>query len=342
MIRLQAALLRKLDGTLKGLKSALDSAIELEHSTIPPYLYALYSIKQGQNQEIGRLILSVVMEEMLHMALACNVLNAIGGAPVIDTPNFIPAYPGHLPGSVQDELIVGLEPFSPELVRKTFMAIEEPEDPLIFPDLKTLTLTAKPVTIGQFYAKIREEIVELSKGGNIFTGDPSRQVPRWRPPVANIAVTDVNSAVAAIDTIVEQGEGTTKSPLGSGDELAHYYRYSEIVHGRTLIAQPGEPGYAYGGSVIAFEPGGVWPVIANPALTPYPAGSRAANLNDTFNYTYTSLLKSLHEVFNGQPSLLGGAIALMESLKTQTFDLMCTEISPGVNAGPTFEYHPVL
>ena len=27
---------------------------------------------------------------------------------------------------------------------------------------------------------------------------------------------------------------------------------------------------------------------------------------------------------------------------TQAFDLMSTEIAPGQNAGPTFEYHPVL
>ena len=36
---------------------------------------------------------SVVMEEMLHMVNAANVLNAIGGTPFFDHPDFIPKYP---------------------------------------------------------------------------------------------------------------------------------------------------------------------------------------------------------------------------------------------------------
>jgi ferritin-like protein len=350
MIRLQASLIQGLDGTLAGLWNALQSAIELEHSTIPPYLYALYSIKQGHNKEIAELILTVVMEEMLHMALSCNILNAIGGKPVIDSPQFIPDYPGHLPGSVQDELVVGLAPFSKELVSKTFMCIEEPEDPLNYPDPHMLALAAKPITIGQFYTAIKKQIVELSAQGNIFTGDPSRQLASWRPPLNDIRVYDVKTAEFAINTIIEQGEGTSISPMDQQHELAHYYRYSEIVHGYKLIPQPGKPGYAYAGAAIPFDPTGVWPVITNPSLTGYVPGSLAANLNDTFNYTYTNLLKTLHTVFNGAPEQLGTAIGLMESLKTQAIGMMST-VQPStitlqtqsvLTAGPTFQYHPVL
>ena len=35
--------------TLDDLKENLQTAMELEHSTIPPYLCALYSIKEGKN-----------------------------------------------------------------------------------------------------------------------------------------------------------------------------------------------------------------------------------------------------------------------------------------------------
>jgi hypothetical protein len=56
----------------------------------------------GNNAEIGTLIDSVVKEEVAHMALACNILNAIGGEPAIDTPQFIPIYPGPLPGTIAD------------------------------------------------------------------------------------------------------------------------------------------------------------------------------------------------------------------------------------------------
>ena len=65
----------------KDLIDLLQTAIEVEHSTIPAYLCALYSIKDGTNQEAAQIIKSVVLEEMLHMILAANVLNAIGGHP---------------------------------------------------------------------------------------------------------------------------------------------------------------------------------------------------------------------------------------------------------------------
>ena len=99
MIQIKAEAFACLNGTIEGLRKALQTAIELEHSTIPPYLYALYSLKPGTNGEIGRLLLSVIQQEMLHMALDCNILNAINGSPDIDKPHFIPKYPGPLPGS---------------------------------------------------------------------------------------------------------------------------------------------------------------------------------------------------------------------------------------------------
>ena len=54
--------------TAEDLQAALQVAIELEHSTIPPYLTAYYSIKPGANAEVAQLIYSVVIEEMFHMA----------------------------------------------------------------------------------------------------------------------------------------------------------------------------------------------------------------------------------------------------------------------------------
>ena len=99
-------------GDTAALKTALQQAIMLEHSTIPAYLYALYSIKANSNALIRGLMQSVVVEEMLHMSLACNILNAIGGNPVIDDPGFLPRYPGPLPGAVETGLIVPLQAFS--------------------------------------------------------------------------------------------------------------------------------------------------------------------------------------------------------------------------------------
>ncbi len=66
---------------IDDLRRILQEAIELEHFTIPPYLCALYSIQAGTNDQAAKIIHSVVMEEMLHMVMAANILNAIGGKP---------------------------------------------------------------------------------------------------------------------------------------------------------------------------------------------------------------------------------------------------------------------
>jgi len=347
MIHLKAELLEDLKDSLPGLRRAMQNAIELEHATIPPYLYALYSIKPGQNREIAGLIKSVVVQEMLHMSLDCNILNAIGGEPVIDRPYFVPKYPGPLPGAVDSDLIVPLAPFSKQLIQDVFMVIEEPEDPLHFPVLKTEALGGEPqITIGQFYEEIKKQILKLSSTQNIFTGDPARQLTTGFTVLQTLKITDAKSAIEAINLIVEQGEGTKVSPLDPEHELAHYYRYAEIFFGKKLIPnpnpKPGGPDYVYGGHAILFDPTGVWPVITNPSLNPYTPGTKAANLNDTFNYTYTNLLRSLHLTFNGEPDRLGPAIGLMESLKEQAQVMMSFELVPGQTAGPGFQYLPVL
>ena len=344
MIRLKPQLFADLDGTVEGLRRALQNAIELEHATIPTYLYALYSIKPGTNQEIAGLIKSIVSEEMLHMALGCNILNAIGGAPKIDDPCFLPGYPGPLPGGVESDLIVPLASFSKQLVQDTFMVIEEPEEPLQFPvrDFAALSVEEQ-VTIGQFYAKIIEQIKQLSDG--IFTGDPNRQLTTGFKPLQQIQVNSVDTAVAAIQLIMQQGEGTTTSPLAPGREPAHYYRFAEIYYGRKLIRNPdtatGALEFVYGGHKIEFDPAGVSPVISNPNRNTYALESKARSLNDAFNHTYTGLLKSLQLVFNGEPDRLGPAIGLMEAMKEQAQVMMSTQTVQGQTAGPSFEYSPV-
>ena len=114
---------------LAELKDQLQIALVLEHSTIPPYLCALYSIKPGTNLMAANIIRSVVLEEMLHMIMVANLLNAIGGCPMIGEREtgahgkFIPEYPTRLPGNIDQDLIVGLSYFSEESIQ-TFWKIE--------------------------------------------------------------------------------------------------------------------------------------------------------------------------------------------------------------------------
>jgi len=342
MITLKADIFENLDGTPAGLQRALQFAIELEHSTIPPYLYALYSLRPNGNDEIAELIKSVVVQEMLHLSIACNILNSIGGIPRIDDPAFVPKYPGHLPGGVEGSLVVGLEPFSKQVVLDTFMVIEEPEDPLHFPVLEMEAAVKPKTTIGQFYEAIIKQIQDL--GNRIFIGDPKQQLTTGFSPLRTMCIHSVESASEAIKLIVSQGEGTKKSPLASEGEPAHYYRFAEVYYGKKLIPNPdispGTPDYVYGGHSIEFNPADVWPVIANPNSNSYERGTKAFNLNLAFNQTYTELLMNLQRIFSGEPDRLGPAITLMESMQEQAVVLMSTEVVPGQTAGPTFEFNP--
>ena len=76
--------------------------MQLEHATIPPYLTALYSIHPGTNADAAHVIRVVAVEEMLHLTLAANVLNAVGGTPDLTAPDFVPTYPAHLPDGEDD------------------------------------------------------------------------------------------------------------------------------------------------------------------------------------------------------------------------------------------------
>src|SRR5690606_2357790 len=99
MLQIEAKYIRQveLSSQLEDLYPMLQNAIELEHSTIPPYLTALFSIRPGTSTEARKIVHSIVIEEMMHMTIAANILNAIGGKPQINNPRFVPVYPGPLP-----------------------------------------------------------------------------------------------------------------------------------------------------------------------------------------------------------------------------------------------------
>ena len=338
MIRLRAEVTSRVADGLDGLKSALQSAIELEHATLPPYLYALYSIRPGSNTRVAAIIRSIALEEMLHLALCCNLLNAIGGEPSLDKPDFIPVYPGPLPGAVAG-IDVSLAPVSKALIHDVFMEIEEPEDPLEFPvvRLDKLAARATPITIGQFYQAIKSQMAQLAAGGNIFVGAPSRQLGTGLPGL--IRVTDLSSANNAIDLIVKQGEGTPLSPLNPADAPAHYYLFAAAYNGRELVPQPGVPPFAYAGAPIVLDESGVVRLVTNPTPERYE-GTAAAGPNAQFNRTYTELLRLLHRTFNGSPLSILGSITLMRQLRGEALALAQIELESGLFAGPTFTHTP--
>ena len=108
-----------LNTTLEYIRELLQEALMVEHATVPLYLTSLFSIING-SEYAAATIHSVVIEEMLHMTIAANVLNAVGGAPLIDAPNFVPVYPMQLP---MTNVSVDIRRFNPQSIAN-FMLIE--------------------------------------------------------------------------------------------------------------------------------------------------------------------------------------------------------------------------
>ncbi|HVI47308.1 MAG TPA: ferritin-like protein [Chitinophaga sp.] len=344
----QAMILKWLDNPVymdldskEDLLRALQTAIELEHSTIPPYLYALYSIRQGCNTEVAGLIRSVAVEEMLHMALVANIMISIGGSPNINHNRFVPKYPGSLPGGLCPGLTVRLRRCSIEQIRDCFMAIEEPEG-AVLERFRASQASFAPdqhlYTIGWFYGEVKKALKVLSDSNQITFGNIDKQVSKWSGMGTLYTIGSLDDALKAIDEILDQGEGKkSDDPMTGQGDLAHYYKFSEIVAGHRLVEHDGE--FSYTGDVIPFDPAGVYPVVDDPQPMDYPKGSQADFYSNEFTRSYQALLNGLHETFNGNPDHLNEAIGSMYSIDVQARRLMQTPSgkNDGTTAGPTFQ-----
>jgi len=341
-------------GDLEDLKAALQNAMALEHATMPPYLYALYSLSGNAavNPRIKGALRTIVREEMLHMMLAGNLLKAIGGKPVIYSADFVPRYPGPLPGIATD-LIVPLKRFSRELARDVFMRIEEPATPLEFRVQAAgmgPTAEERPRTIGEFYARIRQIFQERPELIQVTNGQPSTD--RFAAYPVKQTIESSEDAVMAIDFIVEQGEGTTKDPyFRDGDDdpvddmLAHYYRFAEIVRGKLKRnpAPPADPApqdlYIYDAEdAVPFDEARVLALRDNPRADDFAEGSPVRQKMDECNLIYTEMLRGLDDAFNVNPGRMGEAIGKMTELRTAVGGLMSMELGDGTRPGPSFEF----
>ena len=333
--------------TLDDLREHMQWAIALEHSTLPPYLYALYSIKPGTNAAAVGVITSVFIEEMLHMTLAANVLNAVGGRPALDHPAFVPRYPAFLPHSA-DAFQVSLEPFSPAALA-TFMRVERPEAPDAPSEAEGYD------TIGQFYQAIEEGLKRLCEDlgeARVFTGDPSRQILpesfRYSGSGRVLPVHDLASALAAIDEIEEQGEGLKHAEVWDGDrdmfhqereEVAHYFRFLELSLGRSF-RRGDTPASGPSGPQIDVDWSAVYPMRSNPRTQDFHGGSAIVAAMSAFNLAYSDLLRDLHRAFNGERERLARTLPAMIQLKQMAQQLMQMPAGDGTTAGPSFEYMP--
>jgi len=271
--------------TVQELQDHLEVAVQVELTTIPPYLYALHSIEDPQS-EAALLIRSIVVEEMLHVCLTSNLLLAVGGAPNFADAAMTPTYPCDLPHH-KTVLPVNLAPCSEELIRGTLMVIEQPEvhGAPVQPD--------EYETLGQFYFAVEQAINRLDREGDLFA-EPQRERqlsdPAFYTAVSYDAedsgglmlIDDAASADAAIEIIVHQGEGLSADRWAdeSHQELTHYYKLDRIARGITPI-------------------GPVRPAVTNPRSAGYPDEVRA--VSDLFNALFRYAMLTMDELFQASP-----------------------------------------
>jgi hypothetical protein len=161
-----------------------------------------------------------------------------------------------------------------------------------------------------------------------------------------VTVTSLDSALAALEEIVDQGEGV-QLEVWDGDvdvlhpereQVAHYFRFQELKLGRRYqrgdTAESGPTG-----EMIAIDWDAVLPMRANPRSSDHAPGTSIRTAQEELNRTYCSLLQQLDRAFNGSPEGLMSAIGAMYDLKDQAQSLMQMPTGDGLTtAGPTFEY----
>lgn len=314
--------------SLEQLQTSLEWAVELELSTLPTYLSGMWSIKE-QSGPVHTLINSVVLEEMLHLGLAANMLTAVGGTPKMTAPT----YPGNLPGGVLPPLTVQLGGLTRSSV-EMYMQIELPENPPPPPEWSP--------TIGQFYDGIWTAFTSLQPSLDTKNQvSTTISVPDPDQPAGGGSITEplnvlstLGDVETAINTIKDQGEGTSSGPdapefdAPEGGELAHYYRFGEILNGKQYVKVDGS--WEYAGDPVPFPD--CYPVA------PIPKGGYPGAPNmGAFDTQYATLLTQLEETWAGTGSL-DDAIGTMFELESLAAKIVAEPLNDGSgnNYGPDF------
>jgi len=337
-------------------------ACEIEHVLLCEYLFAGFSLKTADDDGLipeqltatrrwQQVIWEVAAQEMLHLALANNLLTAIGAAPHFRRPNF-PQSGRYYPNDFR----FSLTRFDAATMQH-FVYIERPEqmhedDPDLFGGVPPLPMprvinevgpdVISFETIGELYRVIEDGFRTLAARlgeATLFIGPPAAQATEryFRFPEL-IAVTDLASAVQAIEAIVEQGEGVR------GDwQNAHYGRFLAVYH-EFRVMTAADP---------SFDP--ARPVQSNPSSRMAPDSTGLSliedpftiKVSDYFNAAYDLLVQMLARFFahteesdDDLTTLVQTAIDGMFSVILPLGELLTRlpmgPSHPGKSAGPAF------
>jgi CDGSH-type Zn-finger protein/uncharacterized Fe-S cluster protein YjdI len=336
----------------------LAEAAEIEHNLMCCYLYAAFALKtpaDGLSAELASelsswrsAIIGVASEERTHLALVTDLTLSIGGTPHFGRPNFPVAARYHPSG-----VVVELHPLD-RATLDHFIYLERPEG-IELADGEGFTVAVSGyrrdthglmmpsaqdyLTVGHLYRGIRAafEHLSLTFGERpLFVGDPRLQVGQDLISLPGlIAVNDTTSALAALSTIIAQGEG---SPADV--EHSHYRRFLTMRQSYDRLLRD-NPDFTASRRVARN------PVMRRP---PFPEGKvyvdhpGAAAVMDLANSIYGALLRGLAQGFTAvdaprKKELLEASIATMGALSPVAEHLTTSPASlsaAGVTAGISF------
>ncbi|UDF04877.1 ferritin-like domain-containing protein [Asticcacaulis sp. AND118] len=295
------------------LLDSLSEAAEIEHNLMCCYLYAAWSLKSEDDDDLDpdtqkavrgwqRAIVDVAIDEMTHLTLVANLMNAIGGVAHLSRPNF-PVADGYHPSGIQ----VRLAPFTHETLQH-FIYLERPEGShesdgpgfdnrppyqRALAGLRLMPSAQDYLTVGHLYRSVEAGLQQLSEEmgeAALFCGDPALQVcPNILALTGLVRITDLASARQAIQTIVEQGEGTV-----IGCARSHYSRFVKIreAYDAFLAADPDfKPAHNAARNPVMRRP------IQNPEDRVWVECERPRQILDLANAIYNHMLRFLAQGF---------------------------------------------
>ncbi|HEX4578472.1 MAG TPA: ferritin-like domain-containing protein [Candidatus Dormibacteraeota bacterium] len=345
----------------------LCSAAELEHGLMCEYLFAAFSLKRSVDEGLTgeqltavnrwrSTILLVAKQEMMHLAINCNLVTSLGASPHLTRTN-LPQPAKHYPAGVR----LALLPFGEQALRH-FLFLERPEG-MDIDDAEGLAAVDRAVplmgddeiaphlqefrTVGHLYRSIEAGFVHLAgKMGEdqLFLGPEGSQARGelfgWKELAP---ITSCDAAVRAIEAIVEQGEG----PRGEWRN-AHFGRFLSVLD-EYLDMKATNP------ELEVTRP--VLPVLVRAPETGEDADlitdGGTARIADLCNVAYEVLLQLLYRLMchvdetEEQVRVLADVgVSMMFDVIEPLADVLTTlpvgPEHPGRTAGPTFElfYQP--
>ena len=209
------------------------------------------------------------------------------------------------------------------------MVIEQPEAPGAPPEDDDFE------TLGQFYLALELALEDLSERYELFVdvgADRQLADPRFYQPVEFDAedsgglmlVKDLESACAAIEVVVHQGEGVSGDRYAdlSHQELTHFYKFEQIADGVSSL-------------------GAIRPLMVNPKAADLPEALRP--LSDLVNALYRFLYLTMDDLYQpvvDKEPLVDRLYGVMSALLGPAARYLTEQsVGGGRVAGPSFEVY---